>query len=69
MEIVLKFNLPEEKSDFDLAIKAHKYFSTVWAVAQSVRDEIKYGTSKKSKGEILEEIYDLVNYIFDEDIE
>ena len=68
MKAILKFNLPEEKSDFNLAIKAHKYFSTVWDVAQAIRDELKHG-SKKSKGETLEELYEIVYYIFDEGIE
>lgn len=43
MEGILKFNLPEEREDFDLACKASKYSITLWEIDQWLRGELKHG--------------------------
>ena len=43
MEAILKFNLPEDREDFDLAIKAHRYSSTLSEIDQWLRGELKHG--------------------------
>jgi hypothetical protein len=43
MEAILKFNLPEDREDFDLAITAHRYSSTLWEIDQWLRGELKHG--------------------------
>jgi hypothetical protein len=43
MEATLKFNLPEEQNDFDIACKAMSWALVVWDMDQKLRNWIKYG--------------------------
>ena len=43
MEAILKFNLPEDREDFDLACKASNYSHTLWEIDKWLRGELKYG--------------------------
>lgn len=42
MEGILKFNLPEDQSDFDLAVNASKVQSALWEMDQWLRSQYKY---------------------------
>ena len=42
MEAILKFNLPEERSDFDLAVNGTKAQSALWEMDQWLRSQYKY---------------------------
>jgi hypothetical protein len=42
MEAILKFNLPEEKPEFELAVHAAKWYSVCWDMDQHLRSETKY---------------------------
>jgi hypothetical protein len=42
MEAILKFNLPEDQSDFDLAVNASKAQSALWEMDQWLRSQYKY---------------------------
>ena len=42
MEAILKFNLPEERSDFDLAVNGTKMHSVLWEMDQWLRSQYKY---------------------------
>jgi len=42
MEAILKFNLPEEQSDFDLAVNGTKAQSALWEMDQWLRAQYKY---------------------------
>ena len=42
MEAILKFNLPEDQSDFDLAVTASKAQSALWEMDQWLRSQYKY---------------------------
>ena len=42
MEAILKFNLPEEASDFELAVNAAKIYCILWDLNQWLRTNIKY---------------------------
>jgi len=41
-EAILKFNLPEEQSDFDIVNNAVKYYSILWDLDQFLRNKTKY---------------------------
>jgi hypothetical protein len=38
----LKFNLPEEQEDFELALNATKYYVVLHNIDQTLRNKIKY---------------------------
>ena len=42
MEAILKFNLPEDKEEFDTASKAMDWALLVWDIDQFIRNKIKY---------------------------
>jgi hypothetical protein len=41
-EAILKFNLPEDQDDFELATNASKYYSVLWELDQYLRSKVKY---------------------------
>ena len=55
MEAVLKFQIPEEKNEFDIACHAMDWALTVWDLDQELRNKIKYNQEEfKSPAEALE---------------
>ena len=42
MEAILKFNLPEDQQDFDLAVNGAKTQATLWEMDQWLRAQYKY---------------------------
>lgn len=42
MEAILKFRLPEDQDDFELATKGSKWYSVVWEMDQWLRTQYKY---------------------------
>lgn len=42
MEGILKFNLPEEESEFRMAVNAGNYYSSLWEMDQWLRSQIKH---------------------------
>ena len=42
MEAILKFNLPEDQDQFDVATKAMDWSLLVWHIDQFIRNKIKY---------------------------
>ena len=48
MEAILKFNLPEETSDFELAVNATKMYSIIWSLDQWLRGNTKYASDNIS---------------------
>ena len=42
MEAILKFNLPEDRIEFELAANASKWYSVCWDIDQYLRAETKY---------------------------
>jgi len=49
MEATLKFNLPDDKGDFELAVKASAMYCVLWDFKQFMRDEIKYNGNLTDK--------------------
>ena len=46
-EAILKFNLPEEQSEFDITSNAGKYYSVLWDLDQYLRNFIKYPSDRE----------------------
>ena len=49
MEAILKFNLPEEQSDFDLAVNGAKAQSALCDMDQWLRSQTKYAPDDMSE--------------------
>jgi len=56
MKAKLQFNLPEEETEFKLAMRGEDYFSFLWDLHQDIRSWLKYGHNFKTPEEVLEEI-------------
>jgi hypothetical protein len=53
MEAILKFNLPEERPEFELAVDAAKWYSVCWDIDQYLRAQTKYAPD-----DMTEEVYE-----------
>ena len=42
MEAILKFNLPEDNTEFEMAVNASKMHSVLWEMDQWLRSQYKY---------------------------
>ena len=66
MEAILKFNLPEDHIDFELAVNGAKAQSTLWEMDQWLRAQYKYmpdGEYSKDKYETYEKCRDKLREI------
>lgn len=45
MKATLKFNLPEESSDHQLCLDAHKWYLAAWELDQWIQNILKHGES------------------------
>jgi len=57
MEAILKFNLPEEKHEFEIAVKALAIHSILWEFNQFMYGELKYNHKFTQKEYKLAERY------------
>jgi len=56
-EGILKFELPEEKEDFEVAVHATSIFLLLCDIEQVLRSEVKYKDNKQAE-DVREMIYD-----------
>ena len=56
MEAILKFNLPEDKEDFEVASKAMDWSILAWDIDQYIRNRLKYQTEKLETSSAKEEL-------------
>ena len=62
MEAILKFNLPEEQVEFNLAVNGNKWSYMAWKVDQELRSKIKYSESiTEEQRDIYQEVRNLIN--------
>jgi hypothetical protein len=54
---ILEFNLPEDQSDFDLAVKALDMRIALDGIRQYLRSKVKYETDDPNKWEAYDEMY------------
>ena len=68
MEAILKFELPDEQSEYDLVNKASDMYSLLWDFDQWLRSEIKYGSDKFTSDErdVLDKVREKLYEIFDD---
>jgi hypothetical protein len=60
MEAILKFNLPEERREFELTVDASKWYSVCWDMDQYLRAQTKYAPD-----DMPEEMYKTLKQIRD----
>jgi len=56
MQVILKFNLPEETDEFKMAIRGGDYWLVLWELSQLLRSKLKYGHDYKTADEAIESI-------------
>ena len=61
MEAILKFNLPEDKEEFDVASKGMDWALVAWDIDQLLRKKLKYGNLLPNTRAELEEIRNTLN--------
>ena len=66
MKAKLTFNLPEDKHEWDNAVNANNMYCAIWEIQQEIRRVWKYGELTEGQFEIVEQIYDKVNEIINE---
>lgn len=54
----LIFDLNEDRSDFELAVNAHKWYAVAWEIDQHLRTKTKYASDDDST-EVVEALYKL----------
>lgn len=63
-EHILKYQIPEEQDEFELAINGNKWYGCMWDLDQELRNWLKHGHDFKSVDEALEkirsDIYDMM---------
>ncbi len=56
-EHTIKFNLPEESLELEIAIKASDYLFCLEDIAKKIRDKIKYSDSFETTWEKVEQMF------------
>jgi uncharacterized short protein YbdD (DUF466 family) len=69
MEAILKYNLPEEKEDFEMAVNASKMLGLLFDYDQWLRAQIKYAPDEMSqeKFEAFEECKEMLHAMLKEE--
>lgn len=64
MEATLKYNLPEEQTDFESAINGVKWSSLAWELDQYLRSQLKYNDRlSEEQHDVLQETRDKLHEI------
>ena len=63
MEAILKFNLPEEQTEFDNAVNGTKWSLVSWELDQYLRKKMKYGEISQEAYDAFEECRDKLHEI------
>ena len=56
MEAILKFDLPDDKTEFEVASKAMDWSILAWDLEQYIRNRLKYQTEKLDTSSAKEEL-------------
>ena len=65
MEAILKFDLPDDKIEFETATKAMDWAILAWDIEQYIRNRLKYQTEKLQTTSANEELELLRNELHD----
>ena len=63
MEAILKFDLPEDKEEFDAASRGMDWALLVWHIDQFIRNKIKY---EQDREEVLQLVRNELNFQMEE---
>ena len=69
MEAILKFNLPDDRQDFELASNAMKFWDVLYSLDQELRTKTKYAPDNLSqdKYDAYQEVRDLLHDLMREE--
>lgn len=67
MKATLTFDLPDENTEFKLAINGHNYYSVLWNVDQKLRGLIKHGDITDEQYKIYDNIRDMIRVEMEKD--
>ena len=65
MEAILKFDLPDDKTEFEAATKSMDWAILAWDIEQYIRNRLKYQSEKLDKSSAKEELEFLRNELHD----
>ena len=61
MKATLTFDLPDEKEEFEIAVKSRDYYSQLWDIDQHLRSLLKHGDPEaQSTRELAERIRNMI---------
>ena len=63
MEAILKFDLPDDKTEFEAATKSMDWAILAWDIEQYIRNRLKYQTEKLDTSSAKEELEFLRNQL------
>ncbi len=63
MEVVLKFNLPEDEGELTWAQKGSDFWNVLWDLEQECRNYLKHGNEFKTPDEVLEWVRDQIGEV------
>ena len=66
MEGILKFKLPEDGNNFEIAVKAMSWALASWDMDKWLRDKLEYGHEYKTGSEALDAAREQLQAILDE---
>lgn len=66
MKAKLTFNLPEDEHEWNNAVNSNNMYLALWEIQQEIRRVWKYGELTEEQFEIVQQIYDKVNEIINE---
>lgn len=66
MEIIIKFNIPEDGEDAKIFLAARNMYSAIWDFKQELRAKLKHGEYGDETYKILEELSELFHKNLDE---
>jgi hypothetical protein len=58
MKATLEFNLPEDQSEYDMAINGQKFYTVIWDMKQHLRGKVKHGDLPEGEHKAYDEMYD-----------
>lgn len=66
MKAKLTFDLPEDEHEWENVVNANNMYCAIWEIQQEIRRVWKYGELTEGQFEIVQQIYDKVNEIINE---
>lgn len=63
---ILEFSLPEEREEFDLALKAPDLYSTLWDFSEILRQKMKYDNLPEPEYRIVRGIREILFSLLEE---